>query len=160
MGKLVVVQGDSVAGTDKHNVTGTTANPAVTYAGIGDYKYKGSVTSGLSTFVKIGGKPAALVTSNSSLDPGETVPPTGGHSGPTGSGFLPPAPPPNPTTLQITDHPIGTGVPNASAGSALLTISGTKVLLDGDPIDTCDGTGRKANSTVTAHGQIFVSCSQ
>jgi hypothetical protein len=54
---------------------------------------------------------------------------------------------------------IGTGVPNTSAGSALLTIGGTKVLLDGDKIDTCDGTGGKGNSTVSAAGQSFVSCS-
>jgi hypothetical protein len=60
--------------------------------------------------------------------------------------------------LSITDV-IGTGVPNAAAGSALLTVGGVKVLLDGDKIDTCDGTGSKGNSNVTAAGQSFVSCS-
>jgi hypothetical protein len=162
MGKLVVVRGDTVAGADKHNVSGMATNPppppTVPYTGVGSYKYAGSMTDGLSTFVRIGGKPAALVTSKSSLDPGETVPPTGGHSGPAGSGFVPPTPPPIPSTLMITDQ-IGIGVPNASAGSALLSVGGTKVLLDGDQMDTCDGTGGKANSTVTAVGQSFVSCS-
>ena len=50
-------------------------------------------------------------------------------------------------------------MPNAAAGSSLLTVGGAKVLLDGDKIDTCDGLGVKANSTVTAMGQSFVSCS-
>jgi uncharacterized Zn-binding protein involved in type VI secretion len=162
MGKLVVVQNDAVQGTDTHNVSGNATNPGpppptVPYVGTGKYVYTGKMTDSLSTFVKIGGKPAALVTSKSSLNPGETAP-SGGHGGPSGSAFVPPAPVPIPATLAITDV-IGTGVPNASAGSALLTIGGTKALLDGDKIDTCDGAGGKANSTVTAAGQSFVSCS-
>ena len=170
MGKLVVVQNDAVKGTDTHNVSGVGPNPAfppppptVKFGGTGSYKYAGSMTDSLSTFVQIGGKPVGLVTSKSSLNPGETA--TGGHSGPAGSNFvagvgslavqpLPTGPPP----LSITDV-IGTGVPNAAAGSALLTIGGVKVLLDGDKIDTCDGTGSKGNSNVTASGQSFVSCS-
>jgi hypothetical protein len=99
----------------------------------------------------------ALVTSKSSLNPGETAPPTGGHSGPAGSSFLPPTPVPIAISLSITDV-IGTGIPNASAGSSLLSIGGVKVLLDGDKIDTCDGLGTPANSTVTASGQSFVKC--
>jgi uncharacterized Zn-binding protein involved in type VI secretion len=163
MGKLVVVQDDSVQGTDKHNVSGNATNPGpppptVPYIGIGSYVYKGKMTDSLSTFVTINGKPIALVTSKSSLNPGETTPPTGGHSGPAGSSFVPSTPVPIALTLSITDV-IGTGVPNAAAGSALLTIGGVEVLLDGDKIDTCDGTGGKANSTVTATGQSFVSCS-
>jgi hypothetical protein len=163
MGKLAVVQGDSVQGTDKHNVVGKATNPAappptVPYAGIGSYAYNGKMTDGLSAFVTFGGKPVALVTSKSSLNPGETAP-GGGHNAASGSSFVPPAPPPilDPT-LSITDV-IGTGVPNAAAGSALLTIGGVKVLLDGDKIDTCDGTGVPANSTVTASGQSLVKCS-
>jgi uncharacterized Zn-binding protein involved in type VI secretion len=163
MGKLVVVQDDSVQGTDKHNVAGQATNPSgtpptVPYTGIGSYNYNGKMTDGLSAFVKFGGKPVALVTSKSSLNPGETAP-GGGHSGASGSGFVPPAPPPilDPT-LSITDV-IGTGVPNKAAGSALLTIDGVKVLLDGDKIDTCGSIKGSANSTVTASGQSFVSCS-
>ncbi len=163
MGKKVVIQGDAVQGTDKHNVMGNATNPApppptVPYTGIGSFVYKGGMTDGLSTFVKIGGKPVALLTSKSSLNPGEAAPPAGGHSGPAGSGFTPATPVPIPLTLSIKDV-IGIGVPNAAAGSALLTIGGVKVLLDGDKIDTCDGTGGKANSTVAAAGQSFVSCS-
>jgi uncharacterized Zn-binding protein involved in type VI secretion len=163
MGKLVVVQGDSVQGTDKHNVSGNATNPAappptVPYVGVGSYVYSGKMTDSLSAFVTIDGVPVALVTSKSSLNPGETAPPAGGHSGPAGSGFIPPAPVPIPISLSITDV-IGTGVPNAAAGSALLTIGGVKVLLDGDKIDTCDGLGIPANSTVTAAGQSFVNCS-
>jgi hypothetical protein len=163
MGKLVVVQGDGVQGTDKHNVTGIGPTPpGLQFAGTGTYQYSGNMTDSLSNFVTIAGKPVAVVTSKSSLGPGQTVPPIGGHSGPAGIAFTPgpgsPAPQPNPATVMIADV-IGTGVPNVAAGSALLTIGGTKVLLDGDKIDTCDGTGGTANSTVTAVGQSFVSCS-
>ena len=165
MGKMVGVEGDAVRGTDKHNVSGNATNPSpppapptVPYAGVGSYTYTGKMTDSLSTFVKIAGKPVALVTSKSSLNPTETVPPAGGHSGPAGSGFTPPTPAPIPLTLSITDT-IGTGIPNAAAGSALLTVGGVKVLLDGDKIDTCDGLHIPANSTVAASGQSFVSCS-
>lgn len=167
MAKLVVVQGDPVQGTDKHNVKGLGPNPApspptANYAGIGSFQYIGSMTDSLSNFVTFGGKPAALVFSKSSLNPGEDLAPAGSHSGPAGSGFTAGpgsiATTPTAITLSITDS-IGTGVPNAAAGSALLTIGGTKVLLDGDKIDTCDGTGAKANSTVTSAGQSFVRCS-
>lgn len=163
MGKLAVVKDDSVQGTDKHNVAGNATNPAppppptVPYVGIGSYVYKGKMTDGLSTFVTFGGKPVALVTSKSSLNPGETAP-SGGHGGPSGSNLTPPAPVAIPATLSIKDT-IGTGVPNAAAGSALLTIGGVKVLLDGDKIDTCDGLSIPANSTVTASGQSLVKCS-
>jgi uncharacterized Zn-binding protein involved in type VI secretion len=170
MGKLVVVQNDAVKGTDTHNVSGVGPNPAAppplaAFAGTGSYQYTGSMTDSLSTFVQIGGKPVALVTSKSSLNPNETTPPTGGHSGPAGSNFAPGAlsvatlPLPLGPPLLIIKDVIGTGVPNAAAGSALLTIGGVKVLLDGDKIDTCDGTGSKGNSIVTAAGQSFVSCS-
>lgn len=162
MGKLVVVEGDAVEGTDKHNVSGNATNPSpppptVPYTGIGDYDYAGKMTDALSTFVTIDGTPVAVVTSKSSLNPGEDT--AGGHFGASGSNFVPPAPAPIAATLQITDV-IGTGVPNAGAGSGVLTIDGTKVLLDGDKIDTCDGLSIPANSTVTASGQSFVTCSE
>ena len=168
MGKLVVVKGDAVSGTDTHNVTGVGPNPGAppplaSFVGTGKYKYNGSVTSSLSTFCKIAGQAVALVSSQSSLNPGEAA--SGGHFGPNGSSFVPGAgsvaqlpTPTGPPPLMITDT-IGTGVPNSAAGSALLTIGGTKVLLDGDKIDTCDGTGHPANSSVATSGQSFVSCS-
>jgi hypothetical protein len=162
MGKLVVVKGDAVQGTDTHTVTGTATNPAappptVPYSGSGSYNYNGAMTQALSTFVKIGGQPAALLTSQSSLKPGE-LSPGGGHDPAAGTNFIPPSPVPIPTTLSFLPPVQGVGVPNAASGSALLTAAGVKVLLDGDKIDTCDGTG-SANSTVTASGQSFVNCS-
>ena len=154
-------------GTDKHNVTGTASIPpapqppptVIPYPGIGSYDYKGKMTDSLSTFVTFGGKPVALVASKSSLNPGETAP-TGGHGGPSGKDLTPDPLPYriDKPSLSITDT-IGTGVPNAAAGSALLTIGGVKVLLDGDKIDTCDGLSIPANSTVTASGQSLVKCS-
>jgi len=167
MGTLVVVKGDPVQGADKHNVSGKGPNPAqpptppmLDYAGVGEFQYNGAVTDQLSDFVRIASRPVALVTSRSSLNPGEATPLAGKHSGPQGSNFVPSGPAPQPTTatLSITDT-IGTGVPNAGAGSALLTVNGVKVLLDADKIDTCSGVGAQAGSTVTAQGQDFVTCS-
>lgn len=166
MGKLVVVEGDPVSGTDTHNVTGQGPNPAAPpplapFAGTGDYKYNGAVTDRLSDFVTIAGTPVALVTSQSSLNPGETAP-GGGHEGMSGKNFVPA---PGVTVamptgqIQIVDSPLGTGVPNSGAGSALLTVDGTRVLLDGDKIDTCSGVGTPADSSVAARGQDFVTCS-
>ncbi|MGW3287111.1 hypothetical protein ACWDR3_20995 [Streptomyces sp. NPDC001002] len=168
MGQLLVVKGDPVKGTDKHKVEGLGPVPGpppstAKYVGIGDFAYRGSVTEALSTFVTIAGTPVALVTSRSGLDPGEDAP-GGGHVGSSGSGFVP-GPgtialvPTVDETLQITDKPLGTGVPNSAAGNALLTVGGVRVLLDGDAIDTCSGLGEPADSTVTARGQDFVTCS-
>jgi uncharacterized Zn-binding protein involved in type VI secretion len=164
MGKLVVVEGDAVQGTDKHNVSGDATNPAppppptVPYTGVGSYKYSGAMIDALSTFVTIAGTPVALVSSKSALNPGETAL-SGGHHGASGSQFVLPTPVPIPATLSIKDS-VGTGVPNAAAGSTLVTIGGVKLLLDGDKIDTCDGLSVPGNSTVTASGQSFVTCSE
>jgi hypothetical protein len=166
MGTLIAVEGDAVEGTDKHNVSGpgidtSTSSPAA-YTGIADYDYVGSMTDQLSDFVNIDGSPAAIVTSQSSLDPGEDAPPAGSHSGPAGSGFVPPETSPIAATvpaLQITD-PIGIGIPSGNAGSGFVSIDGVVVLLDGDSIDTCDGLSVPMNSTVTASTQGFVSCSE
>ena len=166
MGKLIVVRDDTVEGTDKHNVSGDATNPAappptVPYVGIGEFKYVGAVTDDLSDFVTIDSKPVALTTSKSSLNSGESTSPTGKHSGPTGSSLTPPSPAPIRATLKITDQ-IGNGIPSATSGSSFVTVDGTPLLLDGDAIDTCDGVvaTSNANSTVTASGQKFVSCSE
>jgi hypothetical protein len=158
MGKLIVVQGDKVQGTDKHNVAGNATNPSappptVPYKGVGDFEYDGTMVNGLCTFVKIGGRPVAVVSSQSMLDANGQI----NHTGPKGSNFQPPSPPPIAATLTITD-PIGVGSPSATAGSTFVSLGGAKVLLDGDKIDTCDGTSQTMNSTVTASGQSFVSC--
>ncbi len=170
MGKLVVVENDKVEGTDKHNVSGTGPNPAqppvpleLPYSGIGDFDYVGKMTDQLSDFVKVDGQPIALISSKSSLNPGEDVPPTGGHSGPAGSNFVPgpstQAPLPTTISLSITDS-IGEGNPSALAGSSFVKANGDAILLDGDAIDTCDGLNIPMNSTVTAENQSFVSCSE
>lgn len=160
MGRLIIVENDPVRGTDTHNVSGSNTNtPPNPYAGTGDFDYDGAMTERLIDFVRIGGMAVAVVSSGSTLNTGEDVPPAGRHSGPTGSNFTPAAPAPNPVTLVITDAPLGTGVPNSGAGSELLTVDGVRVLLDADDIDTCSGVGAPAGSTVTATGQDFVSCS-
>jgi len=163
MGKHIVVESDPVQGTDLHNVKGSgvppvTPPPTVLYTGTGAFDYVGKMTDALSDFVKIDGKPVALKTSKSSLDPGESAPPAGRHSGPAGKNLLPVSPTPVAVTLTITD-PIGEGRPSATSGSQLVRIGSTPVLLDADRIDTCDGTGVPMNSSVTAEEQDFVSCS-
>jgi hypothetical protein len=166
MKALVIVAGDRVEGTDRHNVSGLGPNPAApppaaSYTGTGDYDYVGAMTGALSDFVKIAGKPVALTSSRSALDPAERVPPAGRHSGPAGTSFAPGpgtvAQTPTPITLAITDA-IGEGRPAATAGSALVSVGGVPVLRDGDAIDTCDGLGTPMNSTVSAGEQDFVSC--
>ncbi len=163
MGKLIIVENDSVEGVDKHNVTGDATNPAappptVPYAGIADFDYVGRMASTLSTFVKIDGQPVATVASKSSLLPGEDSAPTGRHAGPMGANFVPPTPVPLPLTLSITDA-VGEGKPSAGAGSTFVRIDGTAILLDSDKLDTCDGLSIPMNSTVTAQKQQFVACS-
>ena len=162
MGKLVVVGNDKVEGTDKHTVTGNATNPSappptVPYTGIGSFDYSGKMTDQLSDFIKIDGHPIALINSKSSLNPGEDASPTGKHSGPMGTDFKPPTPKPIAPSLSITDS-IGTGIPNAAAGSSFVKVDGHNILLDGDFIDTCDGLGIPKNSSVTAQQQDFVSC--
>jgi len=169
---LIVVENDKVEGTDKHNVSGQTTNstlpqppapPTVPYTGVGDFQYVGKMTDQLSDFVKIGGKPVALKSSKSSLNPGESAPPSGKHSGPAGSNFTPPVAPgilPLITPSLKIDDTIGEGNPSASSGSSFVKVASTAVLLDGDKIDTCDGLSVPMNSTVTAENQDFVSCSE
>ncbi|GGT11670.1 hypothetical protein ACFFV7_36160 [Nonomuraea spiralis] len=162
MARLVVVKGDPVRGTDQHNVQGQATNPApppptVPYVGVGAFDYVGTITDQVSDFVTVDDVPIALVTSRSTLDPGQTAP-AGKHAGPQGTGFVPPAPQPVPASLTISDAPLGIGVPNAAAGSALLTVDGAKVLLDGDLIDTCSGIGAPAGSKVSARGQAYLTC--
>jgi len=163
MGKLVVVLNDAVKGKDKHNVVGQAQNPApippvIPYVGIGTFDYEGKMLLQLSDFVRINGKPVAIKTSQSMLNPQEPIPPVGKHSGPQGKMFIPPVPKPIEITLNIID-PIGIGKPSVIAGSSFVKINGIPVLLDKDKMDTCDGLMIPMNSTVTASNQNFVSCS-
>jgi hypothetical protein len=166
MGKMIVVENDKVEGTDTHNVSGTATSPApavVPFAGTASFDYAGKMTDQLSDFVKIDGKPVALTSSKSSLNPGETAPPAGKHSAPAAKNIVPsPANAPDAPILPMTaiTDPVGEGRPSATAGSQFVTVGSTPVLLDGDKIDTCDGMATPMNSTVTAENQSFVSCSQ
>ena len=167
MGKLVVVENDKVEGTDKHNLSGpgVTASPppvAANYVGVGSFDYVGKMTGQLSDFVKIGGKPVALKTSKSSLNPGEDAPPAGKHSGPQVKNPLPILTTPIVATVPALkiDDPVGEGKPSATAGSKFVKVNSEALLLDGDKIDTCDGFSVPMNSTVTAEGQDFVNCSE
>jgi hypothetical protein len=164
MTTLVVVEGDKVEGVDRHSVSGDATNPSGTpptipYAGVAEFEYVGAVTDALSDFVSIDDTPVALVSSKSSLNMGENIPPAGKHSGPQGSNFIPPAPAPIPITLSIDDS-VGEGTPSMASGSSFVSIGGDAVLLDGDSIDTCDGLSIPMNSSVSAENQDFVSCSE
>lgn len=165
MGTLIVVEGDKVEGTDKHNVSGTGTDTSIpgpnSFTGIADFDYKGSMTDELSGFVNANGKAVAVISSKSSLDPGEDS--VGGHAALSAKNITVIAPPTiSPGTevvTSITDS-IGTGVPSAGTGSGFVKIGGEAVLLDGDSIDTCDGLSIPMNSTVTVENQDFVSCSE
>lgn len=162
MGKLIIVENDKVAGTDKHNVAGNATNPAappptVPYKGVGDFDYVGKMTGDLSDLVKIAGKPVATKESKSALNLGEDT--SGKHAGLKGKNFVPPTPQPIAATLKITDK-IGEGKPSATSGSSFVKINGVAVLLNDDKIDTCDGLEIPTNSTVTAENQDFVCCSE
>ena len=82
---LIVVSGDPVTGTDTHNLTGqatdTSTGSPVPWVGTGSLTYTGSMTSGLSSFVRVGGAAVAVTTSSSALDPGEAVPRRAGTPG-------------------------------------------------------------------------------
>ncbi|MGH4008694.1 MAG: hypothetical protein ACRDTH_11170 [Pseudonocardiaceae bacterium] len=159
---MLIVEKDAVRGTDRHKVSGIAVTPsgAVSYSGVGEYTYTGAMIDELSDFVRIAGMPVALITSRSSLKLGEDVSPDGLHSAPKGSNFKPPPPVPIPQflVLMIID-PVGVGRPNVGAGSGFVSVAGRPVLLAGDAIDTCDGTGRPKNSTVTSSRQSFVKAS-
>lgn len=158
MPKPLVVKGDPVDGTDKHDVKGTFPPPPPvppTYEGKGDYAYKGEVTQDVSDFVTVGGEPLALVTSGSKLRSDGTL----DHQPMRGSSFAPPGP--LPSSLQfVPPTDVGAGQPGEKAGSGLLTVDGDRALLDGDPFDTCGIPGGKASSTVAAKHQTFVTCSE
>jgi hypothetical protein len=169
MGKKVVVENDKVEGTDKHNVAGVgqTVPPPpppvpYPYVGIASFDYVGKMTGQLSDFVKIDGKPAAVKTSTSSLNSGESAP-SGKHGGPQAQSPSPPLSTSSysvqASALSITD-PVGTGNPSSTAGSSFVKIASVAVLLDSDKIDTCDGLSKTMNSTVTSEKQDFVSCSE
>ncbi|MDH3974182.1 MAG: hypothetical protein OEV42_07870 [Deltaproteobacteria bacterium] len=159
MGTLIVVEGDKVEGTDKHNVSGTgpdsATNSVGSFTGIADFDYKGSMTDDLSDFVSIDGKAVVLVTSKSSLDPGEHLPISAQNITQVNPTTVTPA-----LVASIDDTPIGTGTPSSGSGSSFVKVGGDATLLDSDSIDTCDGKGSTENSTVTAENQDFVSCSE
>lgn len=162
MAKKVVVEDDEVEGKDTHRVAGMATPPATTipFSGTGEFDYRGRVTDALSDFVRIGGKPVATVASRSSLNPGETDPGGGHHPD---SGTITPTEPTGVTPVELSmsliDPPVGEGKPSAGAGSAFVRVGGKKVLLDGDRLDTCGSLSQPMNSTVTARGQSFVTCS-
>lgn len=161
MGIRIIVENDKVEGQDRHNVEGdaVVGTSTVPYVGTAVFDYVGKMTDSLSDFVFIDGQPVALTSSESSLDPGEDAAPAGRHSGPMGSDFLPPNPNLLIPTVEITD-PVGTGRPAASAGSSLVRVGGTPVLLDGDVIDTCDSLPAPSPPTVQAGRQDFVEVSE
>jgi hypothetical protein len=169
MGRKVVVKGDAVSGTDRHHVVGTISVPGpppITLAypppgspATAQFTYTGAMTDALSDLVTIGGRPVAAVTSHSSLNAGEAA--SGGHSGPQAQQPFAPIPTGTPilSSFKIIDV-VGSGTPGATAGSGFVTIGGAAVLLDGDAVDTCDGTGAQGNSHVSSSHQGFVEVSE
>ena len=162
MGRALIVENDPVRGTDTHNVSGSNTNaPPDPYTGTGDYDYDGAMTERLIDFV------TDRRDERSPWSPAGARCSTRTRTAAGGEGTQARRAATSrrrrrrrtPRRWSITDAPLGTGVPNAGAGSTLLTVDGVQVLLDGDDIDTCSGVGAPAGSTVTATGQDFVTCS-
>ena len=147
MAKIVVAR-DKVDGADKHQVNITVSgNPAV---GVGDYDYKGEVSTGLSDFVSVDGTFVGLVSSGSKLrSDGVSA-----HAAP-GATSVTPTPDGAPVSF-VVPAGVGDGVPSSGTGSPLFTVGGVKVLLDGDKFDTCGIATGIGKASVAASGQDWV----
>lgn len=131
MGQPAAKQGDQVMATDTHIVmvpsgTGTAPVPA-------PHPFTGIINGGLSSDVKIMGKPAAVVGSTADNTPAHI--PT-----PPGTAFQ--RPPANKGTIQM--------------GSATVMINGKPAARNGDTALTCNDPADAPVGTVVAVGTVMI----
>jgi uncharacterized Zn-binding protein involved in type VI secretion len=128
LGQPAAKQDDQITATDSHLVTlanGTTITTSLPFAG--------PLNGGLSTDVKIMGKPAAVVGSTADNNPAHVPPP--------GAGF--PTAPKNKGTVQ--------------AGSTTVMINGKPAARAGDPAVTCnDPTDAPVGTVVVAASTVMI----
>jgi len=127
MGQPAAKQGDQVTAVDTHIVVGP-AGPSPL-----PHPFAGLINGGLSTDVKISGRPAAVVGSTADNTPPHV--PT-----PPGTGFQ--RPPTNKATVQ--------------AGSPTVMINGKPAARNGDKALTCNDPVDLAAGTVIAAGTVLI----
>lgn len=128
MGQPAAKQGDRVVGTDIHIVMVPTAPNPVPLP----HPFAGQLTGGLSSDVRIAGKPAATVGSTADNSPGHV---------PTAPGTAFQRPPTNKATVL--------------RGSTSVLINGKPAARAGDPATTCNDPADLPNGTVVATGTVM-----
>jgi uncharacterized Zn-binding protein involved in type VI secretion len=130
MGQPAAKQGDQVVGTDTHIVMVPTG-PSLTPTPMPN-PFAGMLSGGLSTDVKIGGQPAAVVGSTA-----DNTPP---HLPPPGSSFQ--RPPTNKATVQ--------------QGSPTVKINNKPAARNGDKALTCNDPADLPAGTIVAVGTVMI----
>lgn len=125
-------QGDRITATDTHIVM-VPAPPGPPVPTPLPHPFDGIINGGLSSDVKIMGRPAATVDSTA-----DNTPP---HS-PTAPGTAFQSPPPNKGTITI--------------GSQTVKINGKAAARDGDVANTCNDPSDLPVGTVVANGTVFI----
>lgn len=126
MGQPAAAQGDLVTAADTHLVVVPGAGPSPVVL-----PFSGALSDGLSTNVRIGGRPAAVVGSGAHNQPPH-VPPAGSFS----------RPPTNTATVQ--------------SGSATVRIGGRFAARAGDPALTCNDPADAPVGVVVAAGPVRI----
>lgn len=131
MGKPAAKKGDQVLGTCTHTVylTNPGPPPPEITAPVGGHAFAGVIDANLSSNVRIGGQPAAVV------DSGATN-----------------APPHIPNGLRFVNKPDDKAT--LERGSQTVNINGKAAVRNGDPAKICDELGTKG--TVVAVGTVNI----
>lgn len=132
MGQPAAKQGDRVVGTDIHIVM-VPAPPAAPVPTPLPHPYAGMINGGLSSDVKIMGKPAAVVGSTATNTPAHV---------PLAPGTAFQKPPTNRATIQ--------------RGSMTVKINGKPAVRAGDPALTCNDPSDLPVGTVVAVGTVMI----
>lgn len=132
MGQPAAKQGDRIVGTDIHIVM-VPAAPAPPVPTPLPHPYAGMINGGLSSDVKIMGKPAAVVGSTANNTPAHV---------PTAPGTAFQKPPTNRATIQ--------------RGSATVKINGKPVARAGDTALTCNDPSDLPSGTVVAVSTVMI----
>ena len=128
MGQPAAKKGDSIKATDFHSIQPPGTAPPVSTP----HPFSGSIDGGLSSNVKIMGKPAATKNSTASNSPAHQ---------PIGGTFV--KPPSNKATIL--------------SGSATVKINGKPAARSGDTANTCNDPADAPVGAVVASGTVFVS---
>lgn len=127
MGQPAAKQGDKIVGTDMHMIQPPgTASPVLV-----PHPFSGSIDGGLSSDVKVMGKPAATVDSTATNSPSHV---------PQGGSFV--TPPKDRATIKM--------------GSQTVKVNGKRAARNGDTAETCNDPSDLPAGTVTASGTVMI----